>query len=107
MSSIKVETKTNGYKALGIQPMIEKFEKVASIFFPGCLVRHFYYGDHLDMADIVLNDSDDPDYAYFNITANRVSLNSHSCKPENMRKFESMTYQDELYNGKLIELAAQ
>lgn len=47
MNGIVIETKTNGYKAPGIQQMIGKFEKVASILFPGCLVRHFYYASAL------------------------------------------------------------
>lgn len=42
MKNIKSETKSNGYKAEGIQSMIGKFEKAAAQLFPGCTVRHFY-----------------------------------------------------------------
>ena len=102
MNGIKIETKTNGYKAEGIQSMIAKFEKVAANLFPGCTISHFYYGDHLDMADIGIGSGN---YAHFNITAKRVSLNGYTGMPDDVRKWESMTYNDELYNGKLIELA--
>ena len=102
MASIKIETKTNGYKAEGLQSMITKFEKVAADLFPGCTVSHFYYGNHLDMADIGIGDGN---YAHFNITAKRVSLNGYTGLSEDVRKWESMTYNDELYDGKLMELA--
>ena len=101
---MKTETKTNGYRAEGIQEMIATFEKAAESLFPDCEIRHFYYGDYLDMADIKLADGD---YGCFNITARRVSFNSHSGKDESIRKFESMTYNDELFNGHLFELAGR
>ena len=107
MNSIKIETKTNGYKAEKLQEMIAKFEKAAGILFPGCTVRHFYYGDSLDMADIKLDETNGGVYGCFNITENRVSFNSHCGIAENIRKFESMTYQDELFDGKLMEIAAK
>lgn len=105
MKGITIETKTNGYKAPTIQHMIARFEKVAAALFPGSTVRHFYYGDHLDMADVLLSTGD---YGYFNITANRVSFNSHTCSTDEIfRKFQSMTYNDELFDGKLIELSEE
>ena len=100
--SIKIETKTNGYKAEGLQEMISKFEKVAGLLFPDCTVRHFYYGDHLDMVDIIL---DSGSYGYFNLTAHRVSFNSHTCKEDEYKRFTMMTHRDELFDGKLLELA--
>lgn len=100
--SIAIETKTNGYTAEPVQDMIQKFEKVAERLFPCCTVKHFYYGDTLDMADIVLSPGK---YAHFNISANRVSLNGYTCSGEDLLKFESMTHRDELYDGKLLELA--
>ena len=54
MNNVTVVTKSNGYKAEGIQNMIGKFNKAAARLFPGCTVHHFYYGDSLDMADVVL-----------------------------------------------------
>jgi len=102
MNTIKIETKTNGYKAEGLQTMIAKFEKVAADLFPGCTVSHFYYGDHLDMADLIVRPGD---CCHFNITANRVSLNGYGGTHEDVAKWQSMTYRDELYDGKLMELA--
>ena len=81
---------------------IAKFEKVAAILFPGCTVSHFYYGDHLDLADIGIGNGN---YAHFNITAKRVSLNGYTGLSEDVKKWESMTVNDELYDGKLIDLA--
>ena len=102
MTGIKIETKTNGYRAETILDMISKFDKAAARLFPGCPVRHYYYGDYLDMADVVLPNGD---YGHFNVTAKRVSFNGHCGDGENIRKMESMTYNDELFNGKLLELA--
>ena len=102
--SIKIETKTNGYKAEGLQEMISKFEKVAGHLFQDCTVRHFYYGDHLDMVDIILESGS---YGQFNLTAKRVSFNGHTCTTEEHGKFTMMTHNDELYDGKLLELAEE
>lgn len=102
MKNIAVEIKSNGYKAEGIQSMIEKFEMAAAQLFPGCIVRHFYYGNALDMADVVLEAGH---YAHFNVTAKRVSLCGYTCSTEELEKFGSMTHNDELYNGKLLEIA--
>ena len=102
MNTITIKTKTNGYKAEGLQKMITRFEKVAADLFPGCTIRHFYYGDYTDMVDIVLGDGN---YAHFNIYSKRVSLCGYSLTSEQMQKCASMTHNDECYNGKLIELA--
>ena len=102
MASIKIETKTNGYKAEGLQSMIVKFEKVAADLFPGCTVSHFYYGDHLDMVDVIVRPGD---CCHFNLRANRVSINGYAGTHEDVKKWEIMTHNDELYDGKLLELA--
>lgn len=102
MNKITVETQSNGYKAEGIQSMIRKFEQAAAYLFPGCTVRHFYYGDSLDMADVVLEPGR---YAHFNVTAKRVSLSGYTCSSGDLEMFGSMTYNDELYDGKLQEIA--
>ena len=102
--SIKIETKDNGYKAEGLQDMISKFEKVAGLLFPDCTVKHFYYGDYLDFADIIL---DSGSYGSFNITAHRVSFNSHTCSEDEYKKFTMMTHKDELFIGLLLELAEE
>ncbi len=101
MKSITVETKSNGYKAEAIQTMIRKFEKAAAFLFPGCTVRHFYYGDTLDMADVVLGPGR---YAHFNITAKRVSLCGYECSSTELEQFGGMTHNDECYKGDLLDL---
>ncbi len=70
--------------------------------FPDGTMNHFYYGDHLDMADILLEPGR---YAHFNVSANRVSLCGYTCSDDDLKKFESLTYRDECYNGKLLEIA--
>ena len=102
--TIVVEIKSNGYKAEGIQSMIERFNKAATQLFPGCTVHHFYYGNALDMADVVLESGW---YAHFNVTAKRVSLGGYTCSDEDLEKFGSMTHNDRLYNGKLLEIVAK
>jgi hypothetical protein len=99
---IKIESKTNGYNAESLQPMIAVFEKATEKTFPECTVKHFYYGDYLDMADIVLGPGK---YAHFNIASKRVSLTGYTCSSEELAKFESMTYNDELYDGRLLQIA--
>ena len=102
MNNIKVETKTNGYKAEGLQEMIARFEKVAAHLFPGCTVSHFYYGEYLDMADLIVRPGD---CCHFNIKANRVSINGFAGTNEDYDKWIRMTYHDECYPGNLVELA--
>jgi len=103
MKNITIEKQDNGYTAESIQPMIAVFEKVAADLFPGCTVRHFYYGDALDMADVVTAPGM---YAHFNISRRRVSLNGYTCSGPDLLKYQSMTHNDECYAGKLLELAA-
>ena len=100
--NINIKTQTNGYTAEGLQEMIARFDKVAADLFPGCTVEHFYYGDSLDMADIIIGGGH---YCHFNITAKRVRLNGLTGTDEDVRKWESMTYNDDLYDGNLVELA--
>lgn len=102
MSAIKIETKTNGYTADGIQKMIGIFEKAVEKLFPSCTVRHFYYGDFLDMTDVIVGPGE---YCHFNLRSNRVSINGFAASDENFHKFKSLTFNDELYDGKLMELA--
>lgn len=101
MNTIKIETKTNGYTAEGLQEIIAKFEKAAAKLFPGCTVSHFYYGDRLDMADLIVRPGD---YAHFNIYASSVRLNGYAGMNDDCRKYEMLTWNDELYEGKLMEL---
>lgn len=100
---LNIETKTNGYEAKEIQDMKGTFEKAVEKVFGECTVRHFYYGDRLDMVNIIF---DDGDYAQFNITMNRVSLGGYSMTDERLKKCGGLTYRDELYKGRLFEIAA-
>jgi hypothetical protein len=82
--------------------MIASFEKAAEKLFSECTVKHFYYGDYLDMADIVLEPGK---YTHFIIASKRVSLTGYTCSREELAKFESLTYNDELYDGQLFKIA--
>lgn len=97
-----IKIQDNGYAAGGIQHMISIFNTVAGKLFPECEVEHFYYGDKLSMTDVILAPGR---YAHFNISAKRVSLNGYTCSREDLIRFQSMTHNDELYKGKLIQMA--
>lgn len=99
---MKTETKTNGYEAAGLQGMIAIFEAAAAELFPDCTITHFYYGDHLDMADLCIRPGD---YGHFDIRKDSVRLNGLTCTDDDLKKLESLTYHDELYESKLMELA--
>ena len=94
-----IEIQTNGYKAEAIQKIIKIFDNAASKMFPGCTIRHFYYGDLFDMADIVIQPGR---YAHFNIGKSRVSLTGYECKKDDLSKFASMTLNDECFVGNLL-----
>jgi hypothetical protein len=85
---MKIETQDNGYKASSLLSMISTFNKTAKEFFPDCTVKHFFYGDTLDMADIILTTGI---YAHFNISENRVSLTGYTCSPEQYLSFCEIT----------------
>lgn len=101
MMNITIETKDNGYTSHAAVRMIETFNRAAEKLFPGCRVEHFYYGDRLDMVTIHV----DGGYCHFNITAKRVSIGGYTANEEVLDKFIQMTYRDELYPGKLLEIA--
>lgn len=96
--------KTNGYRAEGLQNMIQIFNKAAQNLFGDCMIEHFYYGDSLDMITVILPNRN---YAYFNLSAKRVSFNGHTCTIEEYDKFSQLTYNDDIYemNGRLLEAA--
>lgn len=61
-------TKTNGYTLNNkLSDNIEKWESKANDIFRNelMIINHFYYGSHLDMADITLKDGN---YMQYNIT---------------------------------------
>lgn len=102
---MKVEVKTNGYEAAGLQTMIAIFNKAAEKLFPECEVRHFYYGDYVDMLTVWL--APHGHYGHFNISGDRVSFSGHECSEDEYQKFASMTHNDDLFNGRLLEIAAE
>lgn len=97
-----INTISNGYKAEGVQKLIDLFNKAAEKLFPECEVEHFYYGDKISMTDVRLYPGC---YAHFSIGENRVSLTGWTCKRDDLMKFQSMTYKDDLYAGKLLQIA--
>lgn len=99
-----INTKTNGYKAEGLQELIAIFNKAAENLFGECTVDHFYYGDSLDMISITLPNRN---YGQFNLTKKRVSFGGHTCTNEEYVKFTQLTFNDDLYelNGRLLEAA--
>ena len=99
---MEVITKTNGYTiSEELNAVIEQFEKVASERLSNIKkIEHFYYGDKLSMSDIYLEGGH---YGQFNITAKRVSFNGHTCSHEERAIFESLTWNDELFKGRLYE----
>lgn len=101
---MEITTKTNGYNiGTELKAMITRFENAVKKLF-GCHaieVEHFYYGDNLDMVTVKLVNGN---YGDFNLTAKRVSFNGHTCSLAERKTFEMLTYNDECYNGKLLEL---
>lgn len=101
---MKVEVKSNGYEAAEVQGMISKFNKAAAVLFPDCVVSHFYYGDRLDMVCLIA--AAHGHYGHFDITKDRVRFTGHECSTDEYEKFASLTHNDELYKGRLLEIAA-
>lgn len=99
---MKIETKKNGFEGSGIQAMIAVFNKAAENLFPECKVEHFYYGEGLSMTDLSIAPNH---YAHFSISKDRVGLGGYTCSFEELEKFKSMTHNDELYKGKLLQIA--
>ena len=90
---------TNGYS---ITPehkrVLEAFNLMAEKTMEVKEIEHFYYGSSLIMSSVRLVGGS---YGHFNITANRVSFNGHTCSTEEHKLFTELTYRDELFNGKL------
>lgn len=99
---MKIERKTNGYTiSEELKTMVERFEFAASVLFPEWEMEQFYYGSKLVMVTIKGNGCE---FAEFNISANRVSLNSHTVSKTRFGLCESITHNDECYNGRLLKL---
>lgn len=95
---MEIIVKSNGYEAKELQELINRFNVAVEKEFPEAKVKHFYYGDRVDMVDVILPNSE---YGSFNIYKNRVSFNGHSCSHDTHRKFTELTLNDECFNGKL------
>jgi hypothetical protein len=97
-----ITTKTNGYEiGRHLETMVKRFETVMNEYFPDWEVEHFYYGSKLVMTTVK---GCGCEYAEFNISAIRVSLNGCTCTRSHHKLFESFTYNDECHEGKLLEL---
>lgn len=99
---MKITVKDNGY-VIGeeLATMIQRFEYGASVLFPEWKMEHFYYGSKCVMTTIR---GCGCEYADFNISANRVSFNGHTLTRTHYKLCESLTWNDECHEGKLLEL---
>lgn len=93
--------KTNGYTAEALQSIISVFNNAAQKLFGECVIEHFYYGEKLDIVDVRLACGS---YGSFNISANRVSFNGHSCSEAEYKSFVKLTYNDECFKGELYNI---
>ena len=98
-----ISYKDNGFTADTLQDMIKVFNKAVQKLFSydDIVIEHFYYGNSLDMVDVYLSNKH---YCCFNLTANRVSMTGCTYSNEEGILFEQLTYNDELYNGRLLEI---
>jgi predicted Ser/Thr protein kinase len=51
------------------------------------IIKHFYYGDKLDMADVILKDGN---YMQYNINEKHFHCTGHECTHEQKAKFDSI-----------------
>lgn len=94
--------KDNGYKAEGLQNMINAFNNAVEKLFEKCELEHFYYGDYLDMVDLRTGTNS---IGHFNITRNRVSFSGCTCETDLIYKnFTRLTYNDECFKGELLNI---
>jgi hypothetical protein len=103
MSSITINIQDNGYKQHAAAAMIAVFDAVAGLLFPGCVVDHFYYGAALDFADVRIPGFG---YGHFSITSGRVGFGGYAAMPADVSTFERMTFNDSVYPGELLQIAA-
>ena len=95
----KIILKTNGYKLSNeLYHVVETFNVIAQETMEVKEIEYFYYGDKLVMTSVRLINGN---YGQFNITEKRVSFNGHTCTTEEKKLFEDLTWNDELFNGKL------
>ena len=79
--------KTNGYTLNErFLSNIEEWERRLQEIFENelLIITHFYYGDELDMVDVVLKDGN---YMRYNITEKSVGCSGHTCTKQQYQKF--------------------
>lgn len=83
-------TKTNGYTLSDeFMANISEWESALEETFGSelMMIKHFYYGDALDMADVILKDGH---YMQYNINAKHYRGTGHECTYEQKAKFDSI-----------------
>ena len=95
----QIIVKTNGYKlSTELSKVVTEFSTMACETMEVKEIEHFYYGDKLVMTSVRLSNGH---YGHFNITEKRVSFNGHTCLLEEKKLFANLTWNDEIFNGKL------
>lgn len=82
--------KTNGFQPdKKIIANIKEWEKSLFNIFKNeiMIIEHFYYGNHLDMADVILKDGN---YMQYNIREKNIRCSGHVCTHEQKTKFDSL-----------------
>lgn len=83
-------TKTNGYTLSDeFMANISEWESALKDVFGNelMIIKHFYYGDRLDMADVILKDGH---YMNYSINAKHFHGTGHTCTHEQKAKFDSI-----------------
>lgn len=83
-------TKTNGYTLSDeFMANISEWESALEEAFGNelMIIKHFYYGDRLDMADAILKDGH---YMQYNINEKHYRGTGHECTHEQKTKFDSL-----------------
>ena len=83
-------TKTNGYTLSDeFNANIAEWEaKLHEVFGNELMIiKHFYYGDKLDMADVILKDRH---YMHYSINSKHIRCEGHECSHEQKIKFDSI-----------------
>lgn len=81
-----IRIKTNGYEITKKhKALIEKWENFIYEYLDVAFIDHFYYGDKLDMALVMLMNGN---YGYFSITENCIGFNGYTCEHHEYLIFE-------------------
>ena len=97
----EMEIKTNGHEiSEKLQKVVDTWKSFLEEKLDVKKFSLFYYGDKLIFADCILNDNH---YGRFNITEKQVHFNGHTCTAEQRDAFQSATWHDDCFNGKLFK----